>query len=147
MKKRLSEMTDNDAFILFGIHSDFGSYSHPFYNANHDNGWQTTNSFSKHILEADKKKLFELFDIDEEFYSSIKNPEIVVSRDATLSDGTFIKDATSLKLKQFLKSKYGYRNFELKRGRSNKILEEKGIQFTYFKEPKYKIISFKSSTE
>lgn len=139
MKKQLSEMNDSDAWELFRIHSDYGSFKFPFYKAHHDNGFSTTNSFSKHILEANKEKLFELFDITEEFYLNIENPLIVVSRDATLNDGTFIKNATSDRLKMFLKNKYGYKNSELKRGKSNLILEQMGISFTYNKKPKYGI--------
>jgi len=137
MKKKLSEMTDHDAWLLFKIHSDFGNFNFPFYNANHDNGWSVTNSFSKHILEADKEKLFELFDIDEEFYSKIENPLIVVSRDATLTDGTWVENATSDKLKMILRKKYGYKNSELKRGKSNLILQEMGITFKQHFKNKY----------
>jgi len=138
-KKKLSEMSERDAWEIFRIHADDGYFKFPFYHATQDNGWRTTNSFQCHILEANKEKLFELFDIDEEFYSKIENPMIVVSRDATLSDGTFIKDASSDKLKQFLRKTYGYKNSELKRGKSNAILLEKGIVFTQHFKPKYKL--------
>lgn len=139
-KKKLSEMSERDAFELFGIHADDGYFQFPFYRANHDNGWQVTNSFSKHILEANKEKLFELFDIDEEFYSKIENPIIPVSRDAILSDGTFIENATSDKLKMILRKNYGYKNSELKRGKSNVILQEMGIEFKHHFKPKYKLL-------
>jgi len=137
VKKKLSEMDDSDAWELFRIHSDYGGFEFPFYKAHHDNGWRTTNSFQVHILEANKEKLFELFDIDDEFYSKIENPMVIVSRDATLSDGTFIKDATSHKLKMLLKNKYGYKNPDLKRGKSNAILKEMGITFNQHLKPKY----------
>lgn len=139
MKKNLEQMSDSDAFELFGIHSDFGHFNFPFYHANHDNGWSTTRSFSCHILEANKEKLFEIFDIDEDFYSKIENPMVLDYRDATLADGTVIKNASSDKLKQVLRKNYGYKNSELKRGKSNIILAEKGIVFTNHYKPKYKV--------
>jgi len=139
MKKKLSEMDESDYHYLFGGHVDGGSFVFPYFNGYHDNGWRTTNSFKSHILEANKERLFERFDITEKEYSEIPNPNITISYNAVFPDGTKLKDVQRNIIIRKITKVYGLSNNHFRKGKHNfaDFIFAKGIVITPNIQKKY----------